>query len=127
MAQLLLLEPDRVLAQTCQKYLQANGHTVHWIHDAQAALSVLDDNSIDLVILELRLTGHNGVEFLYEFRSYPDWDHIPVLLHTMVPAHHPGLGKAYWQELGVKEYRYKPQTSLQQLAERVARHVPIAA
>lgn len=125
MAQVLLLEPDRVLARSYQQALHREGHVVHWINDAQAALGVLDDNEIDIVVLELQLTGHNGVEFLYEFRSYPDWDHIPVLLHTLVPAHHPGLGKSYWQELGIVEYRYKPQTSLQQLVERVSHHVPV--
>ena len=127
MAQILLLEPDRVLAKTYTTALQQAGHMVHWINDAQNALHVLDEHTIDLVVLELQLTGHNGVEFLYEFRSYPDWDHIPVLLHTMVPAHHPGLGRHYWRELGIVEYRYKPQTTLQQLVERVARHAPVAA
>lgn len=127
MAQILLLEPDRLLARSYRQCLEQVGHTVHWINDAQTALGILDDNTIDLVVLELQLTGHNGVEFLYEFRSYPDWDHIPVLLHTNVPVHHPGLGRAFWGELGIVEYRYKPQTSLKQLVERVTRHLPVVA
>jgi DNA-binding response OmpR family regulator len=127
MARILLLEPDRLLARSYSKSLESKGYSVHWINDAQAALGILDEHQIDLVVLELQLTGHNGVEFLYEFRSYPDWDHIPVILHTMVPDTHPGVGKSFWEELGIVEYRYKPQTSLKQLAERVAVHSSVVA
>lgn len=121
MATILLLEPDRQLAGSYRQALQAAGHTVHWQNDAEAALSLLDDHTPDIIILEFHLANHNGVEFLYEMRSYPDCDHIPVLLHTMVPAEHAGLGRHYWPQLGIHDYLYKPQTSLAQLIQRVAR------
>ena len=121
MATILLLEPDRLLARSYMQALKTAGHEVHWQKDAQAALGVLDDHNPTLVILEFHLPDHNGVEFLYEIRSYPDCDHIPVLLHTMVPAEHPGLGREYWPQLGIEEYLYKPQTSLKQLVNRVER------
>lgn len=121
MATILLLEPDRQLARSYSQALQRAGHTVHWQKDAQAALGVLDEHAPELVILEFHLPDHNGVEFLYEIRSYPDCDHIPVLLHTMVPSDHPGLGRDYWPQLGIEEYLYKPQTSLAQLVNRVER------
>ena len=119
MATILLLEPDKRLAHSYQKALTAAGHQVHWQTDAQLALGVLDEHAPDLVILELHLANHNGVEFLYEIRSYPDCDHIPVILHTMVPAEHPGLGHKFWPQLGIKEYLYKPQTSLARLVQHV--------
>ncbi len=119
MATILLLEPDKQLANSYKRALVAAGHQVHWQNDAQTALSVLDDHSPDAIVLELHLPNHNGVEFLYEIRSYPDCDHIPIILHTMVPAEHPGLGHAYWHQLGINEYLYKPQTSLKQLIQRV--------
>lgn len=121
MATILLLEPDKQLAQSYQRALERAGHQVHWQTDAQTALTVIDEHSPELVILELHLPNHNGIEFLYEIRSYPDCDHIPVLLHTMVPAEHPGLGQAYWPQLGIKDYLYKPQASLAQLVQRANR------
>lgn len=121
MATVLLMEPDKQLADNYRQALEAAGHTVHWQKDAQAALSVIDDHAPDIVVLELHLPDHNGVEFLYEIRSYPDCDHIPVLLHTMVPQQNPGLGHDYWEQLGIKEYLYKPQTTLNQLVNRVER------
>lgn len=126
MARVLLLESDKLLAKVYLQSLQEAGHEVVAHHDAQVALTILDEQPIDLVVLELALAGHNGVELLYEMRSYPDWDHIPVVLHTMVPPSHPGLGRSRWKELGITAYLYKPQTSLKQLVQKVQRTVPAA-
>jgi two-component system, OmpR family, response regulator VicR len=120
MATILLLEPDRPLAASYKRALVEAGHQVHWQTDAQKALAVVDDHNPELIIMEVHLPKHNSIEFLYEIRSYPDCDHIPVLLHTAVPNEHPGLGHNYWEQLGIKEYLYKPKTSLAQLVERVA-------
>lgn len=127
MARILLLESDKLLTKVYAQSLVAGGHEVMTHHDAQAAVTILDEQSIDLVVLELALAGHNGVELLYEMRSYPDWDHIPVVLHTMVPPSHPGLGRTLWKELGIAAYLYKPQTSLAQLVQKVNRTVPAVA
>lgn len=121
MASILLLEPDRRLAQTYKAALQKAGHTVRWQTDAQKALGVLDDQMPELIIMDFHLADHNGVEFLYEIRSYPDCDHIPVLLHTMVEPDHPGLGHDYWPQLGIRDYLYKPQSTLAQLVDRANR------
>jgi CheY-like chemotaxis protein len=64
--------------------------------------------------------SHNGLEFLYEFRSYPDWQDVPVLLLTNVS---PGTFAASWQlltgQLGVRSYLYKPRTSLKKFVHAV--------
>lgn len=120
MSKILLMEPDKILAHSYVTVLEQAGHEVFWQGDAQVALTTLEEQSIELIILELQLASHNGVEFLHEVRSYPEWDNIPVLLHTMVPPANQGLGKAYWAQLGIVGYQYKPQTSLAQLVSSVA-------
>src|SRR5665213_608152 len=116
MAQILLVEPDRLLAETYSQALTGAGHKVMIAPGAQAAISAADTARPDLVILELQLVEHSGIEFLYEFRSYPEWQDIPVLIHSGVPA---GEFTDSWQimgqELGVDVYLYKPRTSLSQL------------
>ncbi len=118
MANILLLEPDAGLADSYAQAFAAADHQVFWRTDAQAALAVIDDHAPALVVLELHLPKHNGVEFLYEIRSYPDCDDIPVLLHTNVPQDHPGIGRDYWPQLGIHDYLYKPETSLDELVKR---------
>ena len=113
---ILLIEPDRILAKTYQKALQQAGHIVHLSTTAQSAIYNADKHAPDLIVLELQLVSHSGVEFLYEFRSYPEWQSTPVIVVSNVP---PGEFSDSWDvlkdQLGVVAYRYKPRTSLKTL------------
>ncbi len=115
MARILLIEPDTILAGIYAKALKHDGHKVMLAAGAQTAILAADKQQPELVIVELQLASHNGLEFLYEFRTYPDWQNIPVLIHSVVP---PGEFKASAEltdGLNVAGYLYKPRTSLAQL------------
>jgi DNA-binding response OmpR family regulator len=120
MNQILLVEPDYKLARIYKKALEEHGHTVDLANTAQTGVMSADNQKPDLVILELQLVEHSGIEFLYEFRSYNEWQGIPVIVHSQVP---PGEFNGSWQvltdELGVQEYMYKPKTSLKQLTNKI--------
>jgi DNA-binding response OmpR family regulator len=117
---ILLIEPDKLLAQTYAQALQHAGHKVNVAPTAQAAIFAADERRPDLVLLEVQLVSHSGIEFLYEFRSYPEWQDIPVVIVSHVP---PGEFADSWEllkgELGVRAYRYKPRTSLKALLRLV--------
>jgi len=122
---ILLLEPDSVLATIYAKALEQKGHTVAQAVSAQQAVHLADMQTPDVVVLELQLPQHNGVEFLYEFRSYSEWLHIPLVLHTFVPANELAKSVTLKKELGVQAVLYKPATSLQQLCAAVQKAVPV--
>jgi DNA-binding response OmpR family regulator len=128
MSNILLIEPDRLLAETYRQALAAAQHQVVVCAGAQAAITAADCLTPDLVILELQLVEHSGIEFLYEFRSYPEWQAVPVLVQTSVP---PAEFAESWQilkrELGVNDYLYKPQTSLRQLTAAVRDQLAVPA
>lgn len=128
MSQLLLIEPDRLLTETYVQALQAAGHDVVACVSAQTAIQAADQLRPDLVILELQLVGPSGVEFLYEFRSYPDWQSIPVLIQTAIPpGEFTGNQRILRRELGVAHYLYKPQTSLRELVAAIQQYVLVPA
>ncbi|MGC1177147.1 MAG: response regulator [Candidatus Saccharimonadales bacterium] len=128
MSRIFLIEPDRVLAEIYQRALARAGHEVVVCAAAQAAILVADKTRPDVVIVELQLIEHSGIEFLYEFRSYPDWQRIPVIVHTHVP---PGEFAGSWQllkdELSVHAYLYKPHTSLRQLVDSAENCLSVSA
>lgn len=128
MAHVLLIEPDRILAKTYLAALKRSGHTVRICATAQTAVFCADESRPDVVVMELQLVGHSGIEFLYEFRSYADWQMIPVIIITNVPA---GEFAECWQllkgELGVTAYHYKPLTDLRTLISAVADATTVAA
>lgn len=125
MANILLIEPDRVLAETYWRALESAGHLVVVCAGAQAGIMVADQIKPELVILELQLVGHSGIEFLHEFRSYNDWQKVPVVIHTQVPpSEFNDSAELLRHELGVNLYLYKPQTTLKDLVQ--AAHEQVA-
>lgn len=128
MAHILLIEPDSILARTYKAILEHAGHSVTWHVHPQHAINSMDEKQADAVVLELQLPKHNGVEFLHEFRSYPEWANIPVILHTMLHTSHPAVHQSLWQNFGIASHLYKPQSSLADLVRTVNRTVvPVEA
>jgi two-component system OmpR family response regulator len=128
MAQILLIEPDHRLAETCRQALEFAANEVITTHSAQAAITAADTAKPDLVILELQLIEHSGIEFLYEFRSYQDWQTTPVLIFTHVPPGEFDNSRQLLHDgLGVQAYLYKPWTSLHQLLAQVDEFIPVKA
>lgn len=119
MARVLLLEPDTILGHTYATALGQSSHKVIWCQTAQDAISDIDVHLPDIVVLELQLALHNGIEFLYEFRSYADWHHIPVIILSHVPPGLQAISDVLWDHLNVVAYHYKPMTKLVDLIKSV--------
>jgi CheY-like chemotaxis protein len=118
MANILLLETDHILAKNLSKYLRGLGHKVTWCVEPQEAIDKADKKQPDVIILDLMLANHrSGVEFLYEFRSYPEWQNLPVVIFSHVAAEDLRGCFDSLKQLNVAAYRYKPTTSLSDLAQ----------
>ena len=116
----LLLEPNTLLAQTYTRALELAGHTVAHAAGAQDAVDAADKQQPDVVVLELQLPEHSGLEFLHEFRSYPEWQTVPAVVHSMVsPVRTALVADALQRDVGVHAFLYNPRTSLQQLVRAV--------
>lgn len=124
MTRILLLEPSRLLAKQYIQYLESIGYEVVWREDAQSGVIVADSFTPDVVLVELLLAGHSGTEFLYEFRSYADWQKVPAIVLTSVPRHELAVSDQVLAELGVVQYLYKPSTSLKRLGVVLSRSLP---
>jgi len=123
---ILLLEPNRLLARQYKAYLEGEGHEVMWRQNAQTGIGAADESKPDLVIVELLLAGHSGIEFLYEFRSYGDWLNIPIILMSSVVQEIAGVSETALDELGVGAYLYKPELTLERLGRTIRLLVPKA-
>lgn len=126
MSHILLIEPNTLLAESYTQALQHAGHTVTHVAGAQTGIDAADKQTPDIVVTELHLPGHSGIEFLHEFRSYAEWTKVPVVLNTVLTAVQlaPAVD-ALHRDLGIREVLYKPRTSLQDLV-RVAREYTAA-
>lgn len=119
MSHILVVDADKRLRGTYVEVLEIAGYSVTPAASAQASIGAIEDRAPDLILLELQLQAHSGVEFLHELRSYPEWQSIPVVLHTMVPWSDLKDFKQAFESLGIIDYAYKPETSLKQLVALV--------
>ncbi len=121
MANVLLVEPDILLGKTYAAALEIAGQRVKWRRTPQTAIRSVDAKSPDLIILEFQLAMHNGIEFLYEFRSYNDWQTVPVIVLSHVQPALRAISPMLWEQLHVVAYHYKPLTKLNDIIRSVDR------
>lgn len=121
MHHILLVEDDVWLAQLYADALQSDHTcTVHVAHTATNALDVLDTQSdISLIILDMFLPDHNGVEFLHEVASYSDISKLPVMVLSTIYQHDFAMNEERWRHYGVVKYLFKPATKPQDLVVAV--------
>lgn len=124
MKKVLLVEDDRWLSDM---YGSALGRVVDvelLIADsANSALVILDEHRVDLVILDMFLGEHNGIEFLHEIASYQDTRQIPVIVLSAVHKHDFGMRPDRWLQYNVVDYLYKPDTKPGQLVAAVSKQL----
>lgn len=116
MSYVLVVEPNHKLARTLKQHLLQNNFKASFALTAQDAIIQADDRKPDVVILELAMPEHNGIEFLQEFRSYADWLEVPIVVYSHIPREDTGLSPTEWKKYGVVEYAYKSATGLNQLS-----------
>ncbi len=119
MARILLIDPDQNLSATIAESLKRAGHIVEISESAQSAIHSVDKFKPELIILELQMRTHNGIEFLYELRSYDDCQNLPVIIHSFISPTQQAISPMLWKQLNIKDYLYKPSAKLADLSARV--------
>ena len=121
----LLVESDPVIANSLIGFMNNQSMTVGVASSAQDAIAQCDATLPDVIVLDTALTGHSGIEFLHEFRSYHEWSHVPVVVWSMQQVTH--TQQQALQRLGVSVVLYKPKTTLQHLAQQLQTFQPAHA
>jgi DNA-binding response OmpR family regulator len=126
MADILLLKTDRQLASNTAGFFKRAGHNLRYFSDPQAAVVAIDKSKPDLIIVDLFLAARSGIEFLFELRSYPEWESLLVLVSGGLSAEEIKNYRAAFKELNVGLY-FQKTASLKVLltaAERLLHPAP---
>ncbi|MBL8122120.1 response regulator [Candidatus Saccharibacteria bacterium] len=115
----LLVEPDVLLGRSYGEALTQDKHTVDHVRTAQDAVQAADAHKPDVVVVNIDMPRHNGVEFLYEFTSYNEWQGTPVLVLASQLNHDLAERTVVRDQLGVREVLVRSRTGLQDLCRAV--------
>jgi two-component system sensor histidine kinase/response regulator len=75
-------------------------------HSGQEALELLEQNTVDVVLLDIEMPVMDGYETTRHIRQMPHYEDIPVILISGVFTEDPYIKKGY--EAGAVDYFTKP-------------------
>ena len=102
---ILLLESQEHLAATVTGYLNDASHAVERASSGDEAWTKLESMSPDLIIVNLRLAGEDGLRLCSQFRTKEETRHTPILLIISADDLEE-LAKGL--DLGVTDYLVRP-------------------
>jgi two-component system OmpR family response regulator len=107
---ILVVDDDPDIRELLEDYLTENALRVSVVASGKAMSQVLTDEAIDLVILDLRLAGEDGMSIV---RTLRDSSSIPIVMLTGVRDE---ADRVMGLELGADDYLTKPFSPRELLA-----------
>ena len=103
MNKILIVDDDEMLCVGLAELLESEGYDVSYLHSGIDVLSSVKEDDFDVVFLDLRLPGKDGLEVLKELKAYkPELNTIVMTAFATVPTAVEAL------KLGAFDYIRKP-------------------
>jgi len=100
---ILIIEDTPDISQMLKMILEYKGYDVITTENIEKATTLLNDQAIDLIIMDMLLSGVNGVDVCRSYKKIPAIDNIPLI---MMSAHPDAEQKC--MEAGADDFIFKP-------------------
>ena len=117
MAHILIVEDEESLARVIELELGYENYETTTVHNGREAFTLLEQQSYDLILLDIMLPEMSGMEILRRFRNFDTT--TPVLLLT---ARDEVYDKVSGLDLGANDYITKP-FEMEELLARIRVHL----
>lgn len=101
----LVIEDEIDIQNFISRVLELEGYYVLKAADGKTGMEIFRDNSIDLVLLDLRLPGTDGWSVLREIKHTPELSEIPVVVLTAIAE---SSQRRRTLRMGATQYLIKP-------------------
>jgi CheY-like chemotaxis protein/anti-sigma regulatory factor (Ser/Thr protein kinase) len=112
---ILLAENNKSNIATFSSYLEAKGYRILLATDGQQAIDLAEAHHPDLILLDIQISGMDGLEAIKEIRLNPDLVNIPIIALTALAM---AGDREKCLEAGANEYLSKP-IKLKTLADTI--------
>jgi two-component system cell cycle response regulator DivK len=85
----LVVENNPVDLKLVRAILQASGHTVYELISAEGAIELIEAEGPDVAVIDLQLSGVDGLDLIREIRRNPHTSRLPILAMTAYPSRYP--------------------------------------
>ncbi|MDD3731713.1 MAG: response regulator [candidate division Zixibacteria bacterium] len=110
---LLMVDDEKEFLETSARSLSRRDFEVHLAFDGTTALQMLKQDRYDVVVLDVKMPGLDGVEVFHRIQN--QWPEIPVILLTG----HGTISQAFQtSKEGIADYLTKP-CDIDELARRI--------
>lgn len=106
---ILVVEDSRVVRAKIQRMLKSIGHTVLAAEDGHAALAMLREHDVDLILLDIMMPDMSGFEVLEIIRRDKGLRHLPVIVISNLTDVD---SVVRCMKLGADDYLFKPFDSV---------------
>lgn len=113
----ILAVDDNAIVLTRISNTLSNDYEVVTVNSGMRALRYLKEEKPDLILMDIKMTGMDGIETLREIRTMEDREDIPVIMLTGVEDKDFVVESA---KLGIEDYILKPFYS-DELLKRINR------
>lgn len=121
-ASILVIDDEPVILHLLEALLKARGYEVIAINGSELALSYLQSNLPDLILLDISMPNISGYDLCTQLKADQRTKRIPVIF---ISALMEGFNKAEAFEVGAADYITKP-FELEEVAARVKHQLAIA-
>lgn len=90
--------------------LLREGYDLAFAADGYEALAHLDEESADVILLDVMMPGMDGFELCERLRRNPKWQHVPIILVTALDSKQ---DLARGLEAGADDFLHKPYNGLE--------------
>ncbi|MBF0619014.1 MAG: response regulator [Candidatus Omnitrophica bacterium] len=110
---ILVVDDEEVVVDITKKKLMQDGFSVIGVNDGEAAIEVLKQGLVDLIILDVEMPKMNGYTFIAERKKIAGAENIPIIVLTAYDSMEP-----IFKRHGIKGYLQKPAT-FQELRDKI--------
>ncbi|MGO9378902.1 MAG: response regulator [Dissulfurispiraceae bacterium] len=105
MANILIVDDSITVVKFMEMILTAEGHSLAFALDGDEAISRLESDKFDLLILDVVMPGKNGYQLCREIKNNEQYKDIPVI---MLSTKGTDSDKFWGMRQGANEYLSKP-------------------
>ena len=81
---ILVVDDERIVLDSCQKVLEAEGFEVYLVLSANRALETMKKEGFGLLLIDIKMPKHDGMYLMREVRK--KWPEMPIIVMSGYPT-----------------------------------------